>query len=78
MKFKNHPILRDTSLVLSNGASYKTHWVISSKYKALEADSNNNIMWKSYQENQDLGSAKRVTLFKDRFGSLNLMDSDEI
>ena len=78
MKFKNHPILWDTTLVLSNGASYQTHWVISSKYKALESDSNNNILWKSYQESQDLGSAKRVALFKNRFGSLDLMDSSEM
>ena len=72
MKFKNHPTIRNTTLVLSNGASYQTQWIISSKKKALEMDNNNNILWKTYQDTEDLGLAKRVTRFNDRFGSLGL------
>ena len=35
-------------------------------------DVNNNILWKTYQDTEDLGMAKRVSQFNDRFGSLGL------
>ena len=44
--------------------------------QGLEVDPNNNVLWKPYQDSSDLNTAKRISQFNERFGSLGLDESD--
>merc|ERR1711865_599382 len=77
MNYKNHPRLKSTILIMNNGASYTTQWILTNPCRGLEVDPNNNVLWKPYQDSNDLNTAKRISQFNERFGSLDLGDSNE-
>ena len=76
MKYESHPRRKSSNLVLNNGASYPLEWILPNEGQGLEVDSNNNILWKPYQDSNDLSTAKRISQFNERFGSLGLDESN--
>jgi ribosomal protein L31 len=76
MNYKSHPKSKSTTLIMNNGASYPTQWILANPSQGLEVDPNNNILWKPYQDSSDLNTAKRISQFNERFGSLGLEDSE--
>ena len=76
MKYKSHPRHKSSNLVLNNGASYPLEWILPNAVQGLEVDPNNNVLWKPYQDSSDLSTAKRISQFNERFGSLGLEESD--
>ena len=78
MKIKNHPKTRSTTIVLNNGGSYQTQWIISNQSQGIEMDPTNNILWKPYQDSSDLTATKRTSQFNERFGHFDLDISSKV
>jgi ribosomal protein L31 len=78
MKIRSHPKTRYTTIILNNGASYQTQWIISNDSQSTEIDSTNNILWKPYQDSNDSSTAKRTSQFNERFGHFDLNFSGKI
>jgi ribosomal protein L31 len=78
MKIKNHPKTRYTTIILNNGASYQTQWIISNESQSIEMDPTNNILWKPYQDSSDLITTKRTSQFNERFGNFGLDFSSKV
>jgi ribosomal protein L31 len=77
MKGKRHPHLRSTHLVLTNGATTPSSWVMGLSLYGLEEDSSSHPLWRPYDQEPSHAKIRGLHHFKERFGSLSLGPSSE-
>lgn len=76
MKTIKHPKIYHKSIILNNGATLPTTWILDNSLKALESDYTNNNSWKIYK-NSKLYDSSNLRSFKIKYGFLNLDNGEE-
>lgn len=70
MKNMLHPILNKTSIVLTNGSSYKSSMIANkSRYFFLDQDNKSHAFWNHTKISGSMESGGRRAKFQKRFSS---------